>query len=579
MNRVIVALFAILALPAFGHAATYYADPSGGGTASCVDNAANVCTLPRAITVASSGDTIIAANGTYDLGSSTLAVNKNVTIGPVTAGLGIITSSHATSTVDITASSDANVLTFGAFDVRNSGGAGQIMRILSAAYDATVQLSGTIIPAGAVNRHIQDAWVRGTIKLTNVSLGGTIGTQAGFYSVTTPTSAKKIQVTGGSYLLTASASNTPAIWIERAAGVSVSEWVYISGPTVNVSVPSGLGTSALGIGIRLHRITYGTGISGNVEPPIIESANVTLSTPGASSVDALGIVNSSTDATAVADGTIIRDSIVRCDGPATRCISIGTDGSTAFNAANAQIYRNTVSSSFYDGSSTPHGISLGRVTGGVAWGNTVIGFAVGIITAINQGAVVTGNVIAGAYYAPLFSKGSGATTVPIFTNNTVIMDDALFGAKFGNYGCLAAAIQGATNNAGVSFRNNICYVRSGAGWKYAVVDASQVASFDTNDYFSLPTLTNPWSYQGSTYANLSLWNAASTVGTELSVNPYFFADNNYRLSSSSTLRRAGVWPTNECRDMRGRPCWAPQPDLGAYQSSSGDPALPRTARQ
>lgn len=574
----ILALLIVLAFPSFVNAAAYYASPSGGGAASCVDSAANVCTIPRAITVASSGDTIVLACGNYDLGSSAMALNKNVTLEPVIVGCAVITTSNSTSTVSVTASNDANVLTLGSVDLRNTGGAGQIVQIVSVAYDATVQLVRTIIPAGAVNRHIQDAWVRGTIKLTNITLGGTIGTQAGIYSVTTPTSAKKVQVTGCVCVLTASASNTPAIWIERAAGVSVSEWAYVANNVVTVTVPTSLGTSALGIGIRLHRITTGTGISGNSESPIIELNTVTLSTPGSTGVDALGIVNSSTDATAVADNTVIRDNTVSCYGPATRCISIGTDGSTTFNAANAQVYRNTVSSSYYDGTSTPHGISLGRVNGGIAWGNTVIGFAVGIITAINQGAVVTGNVVAGAYYAPLFSKGSGATTVPIFTNNTVIMDDALFGAKFGNYGCLAAAIQGATNNAGVSFRNNICYVRSGSGWKHVVVDASQVASFDTNDYYSVPTLTNPWSYQGSTYANLGLWNAASPVGTELSVNPYFFADNNYRLSSSSALRRAGVWSTIGCKDFRGRPCSVP-PDIGAYQVSSGDPALPRVTRQ
>jgi len=580
MTRLIVLSLVLLGVPSIGFGATYYADPAGGAAASCVDSAANVCTLQRAVTVSSAGDTIIAANGTYDLGSATLAVNKNVTIGPVTAGAGIITSSHATSTVDLTASNDANTLTFGAFEVRNTGGAGQILRILTAAYDATVELSGTIIPAGAVNRHIQDAWVRGAIKLTNVTLGGTIGTQAGFYSVTTPTSAKKIQITGGSYVLTASASNTPAIWIERAAGVSVSEWVYISSPTVTVTVPSALGTSALGIGIRLHRITSGTGMSGNTEPPIVEYATVTISTPGATGVDALGIVTSSTDATAVADNAIFRHNTVTCYGPATRCLSIGTDGSTAFNAANAQIYGNTVTGTYYDGASTPHGISVGRVTGGTVWGNKVNGFAVGIIAAINQGAVVTGNVVHGAYYAPLFSKGSGASTAPIWANNTVIMDDAVYGAKFGNYGCLGVSAQGATNNAGATFVNNACYVKSGAGWKYAVVDAAQVASFDADAYYSLVGLTTPWSYQGTTYATVSLWNAAAAVGTELNVDPQFVSvtSGDYRVRGNSPLQHTGKPWGLRCLDYRGRQCWD-RPDIGAYYSSSGDPAPTRLLRQ
>lgn len=571
MGRLILFLLCVLVSPSALFAATYFMDPAGSGAASCVDNAANVCTPARAITVSSTGDTIIAACGTYDLASATLAVNKNVVMEPVTEGCAILTSAHATSTVDLTASNDANTLTFGSFDVRNTGGAGQILRILSAAYDATVELSRTRILSGAVNRHIQDAWVRGTIKLTNIRLSGTIGTQAGFYSATTPTSAKKVQITGGAYVLTASASNTPAIWIDRAAGVSVSEWVQVNGAVVDVTVPSGLGTSALGIGIRLHRITTGTNLLGVSQDPIIEHNIVTLSTPGATGVDALGIVASSTDATAVADRTIIRDNTVTCYGPATRCISIGTDGSTAFNAANAQIYRNTVTGSYYDGSATPHGISIGRVTGGIAWGNRVQGFAVGIITAINQGSVVTGNLVIGSYYAPLFSKGSGAMTAPTWTNNTVIMDDTLYGAKFGNYGCQGVAAQGATNNAAATFGNNICDVRSGTGWKYVVVDASQVASFDRSNYYSVPTLTTPWSYQGTTYATVALWNAAGTVGTETTTAPLFVGESDYRLRADSPLRRAGKWTTLGCRDVRGRPCFVP-PDIGAYQTSTGDPS-------
>ena len=574
MRLPIVLLLSLLAVNA--QAATYYAHPNGGGAASCVDEVPNVCTLARAITVASAGDTIIAANGTYDLGSSALAVNKNVTIGPATAGRGIITSSNATSTVDLTASNDANVLTFGAFDVRNTGGAGQILRILSAAYDATVQLSGTIIPAGAVNRHIQDAWVRGTLKLVNVQLGGTIGTQAGFYSVVTPTAAKKVSITGLTGTLTASASNTPVIWLERAASVTASEWAYVSGSNFSISVPTSLGTSALGIGIRLHRITNGIGLSGNVEPPIVESNTVTLSAPGATGVDALGIVTSSTDATAVADNTIIRYNTVTCYGPATRCISVGTDGSTAFNAANAQVYGNTVSNTYYDGTSTPHGISLGRVTGGHVWGNTVNGFAVGIITAINQGGLVSGNLIIGAYYAPLFSKGSGATASPIFGNNTVVLDDRLYGAKFGSYACQAVAAQGGTNNAGVLFQNNLCYVNNGTGWKYTAVDASQVASFHASNYYSVPTLTTPWGYHASTFATVDLWNAIGEVGTETVSDPAFVSlvSPDYRLSRTSPLHRAGQFWGVRCLDMRGRACWD-RPSVGAYYSSWGDPGVTR----
>lgn len=50
----------------------------------------------------------------------------------------------------------------------------------------------------------------------------------------------------------------------------------------------------------------------------------------------------------------------------------------------------------------------------------------------------------------------------------------------------------------------------------------------------------------------------------------------YRLIGESVGKRAGL-PTASCRDVRGRPCWL-IPDIGAYQSSSGDPAKARTPR-
>lgn len=71
MKKLILSLIAtmLFAIPAF--ATTYYASPSGGGAASCVDNSTNVCTLQRAITVAAGGtNTIELANGTYSCSTS-----------------------------------------------------------------------------------------------------------------------------------------------------------------------------------------------------------------------------------------------------------------------------------------------------------------------------------------------------------------------------------------------------------------------------------------------------------------------------------------------------------------------------
>ena len=68
------------------------------------------------------GDTIEAACGIYDQAGATLVIAKNFTIAPVTAGCAVITGTNTNSIVSITASNDGNTLTFGAFEVQNTGG-------------------------------------------------------------------------------------------------------------------------------------------------------------------------------------------------------------------------------------------------------------------------------------------------------------------------------------------------------------------------------------------------------------------------------------------------------------------------
>lgn len=64
------------------------------------------------------------------------------------------------------------------------------------------------------------------------------------------------------------------------------------------------------------------------------------------------------------------------------------------------------------------------------------------------------------------------------------------------------------------------------------------------------------------------------TNTFLNVNPLLTTD--YKPQGNSPLRRAGTTYAG-CADARGRPCWSP-PDIGAYQSSSGDPAATRAVR-
>lgn len=557
---------------------TYYADPNGSG-AACTSG--TPCTITQSITTAATGDTIVANCGTYDLVAATLTVNKNVTIEPVTSRCATITSTNATAVVTLTASNDANTLTFGSFVVQNTGGGtSSTILISNVAYDAIVELSETSVTVGGTNRHINDAWTRGTVKLTNVSLSGTIGAQAGFYSSTTPSSAKKVKVYGLNATLTASAGNTPGVMIQRAAANSTSEWVYVGYSSVNITVPPALGTGAQAMGIRFDRITSGTDLDGVTTPAIMEYNTVTVTATAGTSADTEALTISSTDATARGDYGIIRYNTATCNAPAARCVTLGIDGSTASTVDYGQIYGNSVYGTFYDGSATPHGINLGRVAGGRVFGNYVQGFAVGILAGINNGGVITGNIVRGAGYAPLYAKGNTSVTI---ANNTVVQDSSVLGDNFGSYGALAVAVQGATNNAATLFANNNIYCLT-ACRTYVTVDASQAATFQKNNYFSIvaPSQSNAWSYQGSGQTSLSGWQGAQEA-TATATNPLMRSNSprsavDVALLPSSTLRRTGQELNIGNYQDYGNRAFLHPPSVGAREVASGDEASNRATR-
>ena len=579
MLKKLLISFSLLLLSFQVWGATYYASPTGGAAASCVDNSTNVCDLARAEAVATNGDTVQAACGTYDLGATTLTVNVNISIAPVTSRCATITGTNTTAIVTLTAANDANTLTFGGFVVQNTGGAtSSTILISNVAYDAVVELSGTSVTVGGTNRHINDAYTRGTVKLTNVSLSGTIGAQAGFYSSTAVSSAKKVRVYGLNATLTASAGNTPAVMLQRAAANSTSEWVYVGYSSVNVTVPVGLGASAQGMGIRVDRITSGTDLDGATTPAIVEYNTVTVTSTAATSADTEAITISSTDATARADYGIIRYNTATCNSPAARCVTLAVDGSTASTVDYGQIYGNSVYGTFYDGSATPHGINLGRVTGGRVWGNYVQGFAVGILAGINNGGLITGNIVRGAGYAPLYAKGNTSVT---FANNTVIQDSSVLGVNFGSYGAIGVAVQGATNNAATLFANNNIYCLT-ACRTYVTVDASQAATFQKNNYYSIvvPSQSNAWSYQGAGQTTLSGWQGAQEA-TATSADPVFVGTDfsrtgNLKLATTSALRRSGQeLNIGNFPDYANR-AFSHPPSIGAWEVTSGDSASSRT---
>lgn len=115
MKRLLPFLFLLICSQGF--AATYYASPSGGGAASCVDSGANVCTLQRAITVAATGThTIELANGTYVCSTScsfsSTNTGANLTFQPANGATATIGSTGSTEVILVNGSMVSGTLTF-----------------------------------------------------------------------------------------------------------------------------------------------------------------------------------------------------------------------------------------------------------------------------------------------------------------------------------------------------------------------------------------------------------------------------------------------------------------------------------
>jgi hypothetical protein len=559
-------------------ATTYYADPAGSGVACTVGSP---CTLSQCTTTASTGDTCSLNAGTYDLTTSGVNFVKNLTYTSTDAPCSaVLTSTNATRTVAMNPANNATPLVVSNLSINGSSSA-NVVQVGDQAFDVTATFTGNCVTTGGTNRHFSDAYLRGTVNITNNSFTGTVGAQAVIASSGSPSSAKKIVISGNTIDVTTSTNVlVPIILVQRSAGSSTSWFTYVADNVISAIAPPALGTSAAINGIRLDRITSGTDLDGVTTPPIIEGNTITVTATASNLNDTDAIVASSTDATAHGNGVIIRNNTVTCNSGVARCISIGIDAATQSYVDNSLVYGNTVNGTYYDGVATPHGISLGRVNGGRVYANKVTGFAAAILAGINNGGVISGNIVRGAQYVSLFAKGNTAVT---FTNNTVIQDSSVYGANFGSYGAMGTASQGATNNAATLFTNNNIYCLT-ACRTYVTVDAAQVATFQSNNYYSVvaPSEANPWSYQGSGQSSLAGWQGAQE-STAISSDPLFAGSdlsnsNNLRLKAGSALRRAGKdLNIGNIQDAGNRALLHP-PSIGAWEAASGDAAAARTAR-
>jgi hypothetical protein len=182
--------------------------------------------------------------------------------------------------------------------------------------------------------------------------------------------------------------------------------------------------------------------------------------------------------------------------------------------------------------------------------------------------------LCGAYGIVHTGATAGPGSYVAIVNNTII-----------NAGSSMNINGTSTGNSTGPVMNNVSIQPSCASPNYHINMANwtnQSAAFiNGNVYYHTGT-----SFWRSNIRNLSVYatyqsDITPQENASLNTDPLVIsrvAPFNLKSQPTSPLRRAGK-ATGLCRELRGRVCYPDRPDIGAYQSTSGDLAAPRTARQ
>lgn len=455
-------------------------------------------TIASAHTAAAAGDVIFINDGTYDLGASTLSLTKAVALEARTARGVVLIGTNATAIVTLTPPS-SGALEIDALDIRGTGSSANVVAINNSANVSTVRLRGCALSGLTTTHVILDSYRIGTTELIDVTVSGQIPANVYRSSASlADVGAKTVLINGLHLSVQATATGaTVAVGIERAAAVSNALTATVRNVTGRMFAPPALGVSAALVAIDLNKVANA----------VVDDIRLILDADGATANDSCIVRVRGTDSTAVAHNPRITRVCGALLAPAGYAIQVGAQTTASFTD-DAYIAGCDLIGRFY-ASATPHGIAIGQCNRGLAINNVVRDFYVGAIPSINQGARFISNVFDGCYGEVLFSKGSGATTPPLFAANIIVMRRNPHQTGTGVFG---VAIQVATNNAGALFMGNVIVVMESAAInKFVLSDASQVATFYGNLYALLPGASlpaNAWEYSGTSYSTLAAWAAA-----------------------------------------------------------------------
>lgn len=512
--------------PAFG--TTYYVSKStdnselgyviGNNGNSGLSPSTSKLTPSSAISVAADGDTVIINNGTYsnaELGQSNNIIDLNgkaLTLLPVVEYAVTFQTDSANNTVVLIRNGTATEVQLGALIIEcekpstpdtyvNFG----IQVNNSAVVDLAQYYQKTRVQ-NCANTNILDNATRGTARATDIQFAGRMNQGWATTAVVGSSGARKFFIDGLALqdITTINAASSRALLIMRDATTTNQVSVHIRRVIGTMTTPASSGANAVGVGIALVNITDALNMSDVLAPPLIEESAITLNGTSTSNECISISATSPIGQVARGDHPVMRRNTITFNCPAGRVFEIGS--STVANAVDdALVYENVVTIPYF-ATATPHGLSIGHVSGGEAYLNTFLGGYTPILLSENEGAYIHDNDLRGCYGRCLYTKGSGASIRPRIIRNTVVLTNE-FGPARG--GALAAASQNGTNNIDALFQENIVCAVSDL-YRYVDVDVNQVGTFDTNTYVSYGPSgnTSPWFYQGVGYATLSAWQVA-----------------------------------------------------------------------
>lgn len=551
-------------------AATYYISQSttngyliGNDANGCTNQTTDAClTIARGISVSVHGDTVMVNDGTYNQGASSLAVNKNISLLPVTP-LGVtVTSDNTTQTVNISPADDANNLTVGAIIINAQSTAAAAVNINNRSRDITVLFNGTRT-VSPTQRHYQDQYIRGTTKYVDISMTGNL-VEHGIWTPTNvaQTAAKKFIIDGLAMDLTGTRVGGPMVVAELrrySAGVPQDVYAYVSGITGTVTA-SGLGADSSITVLEIDGISNGLDEEEVSSPVIIEDCNFSLIAREATGNSSYGILVQSPNSNAPAHNPVVRNNIINFYSIKGYGILTGNTLATTY-VNDPAIYGNTVTGEYYPVNS-PHGIAIGGNSGGLIYKNRVNDVFAGILMGINQGGHAYYNILHGCYGTVLYSKGSGNSVQNKFSNNTVILSDD---AGVSREGALAVEVQSGINNSNTLFVNNLIFAVDTLS-EFVKTGTNQIATFSHNLYYSqLEIPTGAWTYIGTGYDTAQDW--INAIGTsDVYFDPVLEnTDDDFTLQNTSSAINAGT-DVGLTIDYAGNPVPSgPNPDMGAYE--------------